>query len=158
MTPSDPVPAHPEVELRGSLDVRPRRRLGLSSRSVERESHCRRRAVAVAGELAGVRDACVRRQARTERDHSLERCERIVVAAELDERVTDDAVRSVGAGQQQLGATPVRQRSSELVLDERERAESEHRVPVVVSEAEGPSQRHLDRGRYEGSAVSRQRS
>ena len=142
MTASDPVPAHRELEL-GELDVRPCRRLGLSRGREERESHRRSRAGPVAAELAGIRDACVRGEARTERDHPLERCERGVVAPELDERVTDDAVRPVRAGQQLLGMTAVRQCGSKLVLDERERPQSEHGVRVVVPEAERASQRRL---------------
>ena len=123
--------------------MRPRRRLGLSRGGEERESHCRGRADPVAAELPRVGDACVRGEARTKRDHPLERCERGVVAPEFDLRVADDAVRSVRAGQQLLGTTAVRQCGSELVLDERERPQSEHGVRVVVPEAERASQRRL---------------
>ena len=59
---------------------------------VRRELHRLPRASEVADQLARVRDTRIRGDARPERDHPLEGAERLLVAAELDQRVADDAV------------------------------------------------------------------
>ena len=133
-------PSEAQLQLR-ELDVRPGRRLRLARSRIESETHRGDRSFTIADELARVRDPRVRGEARTERDHALEGGKGIVVAAELDEGVADDAVRTRRAGQQPLGAAAVLQRRAKLVLDERERAEPENRVGIVDAEANGPPQR-----------------
>ena len=73
----------PELEL-GELDVRPGGGLRLAGGGIECEPHRLDGALAIAHELARVRDARIRGEARTKRHHALERGERLVVAAELD--------------------------------------------------------------------------
>ena len=92
MPPGGPRSSEPELELR-DLHECERRRLGLACRGVEREPHGREGTDRIAGQLARVRDACVRGETGAKRDHPLEGGERLVVATELDERVADDAVR-----------------------------------------------------------------
>ena len=53
-------------------------------------------------------------------DNPVERRKRLVVPSELDECIADDPVRPIRAREQPLRSPPVRQRSSELVTDERE--------------------------------------
>ena len=131
-----------QLELR-ELDERPRRRLGLARRRIERETHGGDRSFTIAVELARVRDARIRGEARTERDHALEGGEGRVVPAELDEGVADDAVRTRRAREQPLGAAAVLERRAELVPDERERAEPENRVGILAPNAKRPAQRRL---------------
>ena len=68
--------ARAELEL-CELDVRPRGRLGRTRSRVERQSHRGDRPCAVAGQLAGVRDAGVPGERRLDGDHPLERRERV---------------------------------------------------------------------------------
>ena len=84
-------PAVAERELR-KLHVGPGSRFGRSSRGVERELHRRSGARPVADQLARVRDAGVGGEARPHGRHPVERREGLAIAAELDQRVADDAV------------------------------------------------------------------
>src|SRR5215467_1272590 len=111
-----------QLELR-ELDERPRRGLGIASGGVECELHRSSRTPEVSGQLSGVRNTGVRRQARAQRCHPVECCERLPVAAELDQGVADRAVRSGRARKQPTRAEPVAEGLPELMSDERERGE-----------------------------------
>ena len=132
--------AKAQLQLR-KLDVRPGSGLGLPRRRVESESHRVDRSFTVSDELARIRDARVRGEARSQCDHPLKRGEGVVIMAELDKGVADDAVRTRRAGQKLLCATAVPQRRAKVVLDERERAEPENRIGVVDAVPNGPPQR-----------------
>src|SRR5205823_9893971 len=75
-------------------------------------------------QLAPVRDAGIRGQARPQAVHAIEVLERLSVAAELDERVADhsEVARVVAVERVRLAAE--RERVAEAVAGERERAES----------------------------------
>ena len=77
------------------LDERPGGRLG-EARCVERELHRRDGGARPAAQLPGVRDAGVAGKRGLDRDHAVEGPERLVVAAELEERVADEAVAARG--------------------------------------------------------------
>ena len=80
------------------LCVGPRKRFGLSNARVHRELHRLLGPGDIAEQLARIRDASIGAHARFQRDHPVEGVERLFVAAELDERVTDDAVTVRGRG------------------------------------------------------------
>ena len=84
------------------LDRDPGRGLGPADRGVERELHRLDRAGDVAAQLAGVGDTGVRGGVRLQRGHAVEGRERRAVAAELEQRVADDAVGRRGAGRRRL--------------------------------------------------------
>ena len=123
---------------------------GCPAADVECELHRGESPTPVAHELAGVRDASVRGEARTERDHPVECGERLVVASELHEGVPDDAVRAVRARQQSFRTAAVSQRLAELVTNERERAETEHGFASSVPKRIARRSASSDRGRYDG--------
>ena len=131
-----------KLELR-ELHVRPRERLPLADRRVEREAHRVPRAGDVAAQLARVRDPCIRGETRLEPRHRVERGERLAVAAELDERVADHAVVAGGARRERTRPPPERERFAEPVSRERERGEPARRDEIVGSEAECPPQHAL---------------
>ena len=137
-----------ELELR-ELDVRPRGRLGDAAGRVERERHRGDRAEAVAGELTRVGDAGVRGEGRLDGDHPVEGREGLVVAAELEERVADDAVRSARVRGEPAGLPTEVERSPEVVADQGEVAEAQGDGRVVGPGREGAAQGAL-RERQEG--------
>ena len=101
----------PECPLElGELHVRPCGRLGLTRGRRECQLHGGESPTPVADELPGVGDTSVRGEARTERDHPIERGERLVVASELHEGVPGDAVRAIRARQQSFRTAAVAQR------------------------------------------------
>src|SRR5262249_53086114 len=120
----------PELALRGGeaaavpvelaeLGARPGHRLGLALRRARREQHRTLGRAAAAEQLAGVRDASVRGEARTQPRHLVEGAEGLVVAAELDERVADHAADGGGAGRERQGALAEGERLAEAVAGER---------------------------------------
>ena len=101
------------------LDVRPGGRLLAGRRRPSGERIAATAPRPVAEQLARVRDARVRGEARLQPRHRVERAERGVVAAELDERVADDAVaaapssaRCARARRPKPSASPKRWRES----------------------------------------------
>ena len=135
-------PAVAEIELR-QLDVRPGGRLGDTAGGVQREPHRRPGSCAVTAELAGVRDSRIRRHARLERGHPVERRERGAIAAELDQRVADHAVRPRGIGRAALRLAAKREGAPEVVADQREVAERERRRRILRAQREHPAERPL---------------
>ena len=103
-----------EVEL-AELDVRPGGRLLRAGRGVDGELHRLDRAGGVAAQLAAVRDAGVGREVGPEPVHRVERVEGLVVAAELDEGVADDAVVPRDRRRERVGLLAERQRLGEPV-------------------------------------------
>ena len=69
--------------------------------------------------------------------------EGLLVSAELDQGVADDAVRSRGAGKKALRSAPVVEPLTELVPDQCERAEAENGIGVFRTDLDGPPQRRL---------------
>ena len=118
-------------------------RLGLTRGGGQCQLHGGESPTQVTDEFPGVGDTSVRGKARTERDHPIERGERLVVAAELDEGVPGDAVWPIRARQQSFRTAAVPQRCAELVAYQRERAETEHRVRIVDPEPHGTRERLL---------------
>jgi hypothetical protein len=91
----------PAVEVKvAELDERPRLVLPLAGAGPDGELHRGDRRGGSAEELARVRDARVRGQARLACGHPVEGGESLVVAAELDERVAEDSVDGCEAGGQ----------------------------------------------------------
>jgi hypothetical protein len=110
------VPEAAGVEIQvAELDERPGQRLRRSRAGFDREPHGGDGPARVTEELARVRDPRVRGQVRLERGHSLERCERLAVAAELDEGVPLDPVDGRGFGVQRLGTSRERERLGEAM-------------------------------------------
>ncbi len=140
----DPAVAQREL---GELHVRPRRRLRSAARGVERELHRRDSAGTVACQLPRVRDAGVRREARPDGDHAVERREGLPVATELDERVADHAVWPRGERREAAGLSSERERATEVVTDEREVAEPERRGGVARPRVECGAKRLLREGK-----------
>jgi hypothetical protein len=120
----DPAVAQREL---GELHVCPRRGLRSAARRVERELHGRDGAGTVACQLSRIRDSGVRRKARPDGGHAVERREGLPVATELDERVADDAVRARGERRPAARLSSQRERAAEVVTDEGEVAEPERR-------------------------------
>ena len=81
----------PEMEL-AELDERPGRRLPDVARGVERKLHRGERLARSAEQLAGVRDPRIAAQAGLQVDLAVERVKRLVVAAELEQGVAEEAV------------------------------------------------------------------
>ena len=113
------------------LDARPGVCLVLTDRCRRRELHRARRAGCVAEQLARVRDARVRRDARLERCHPIERGERLRVVTELDLGVADDAVDARGRRRDRPRAEAERERPAKLVAGKRELPEARGRDQVA---------------------------
>ena len=133
------APVRP-VEL-AELHARPRGGLGRVDCSADGERHRRHRARLVAAQLARVRDARVRREARLQPRHRVERAERIGVAAELEERVSDDAVAPRRRRRERERAPTGRERVAEAVPGELERAERADGDQIAPVERQGLSDR-----------------
>ena len=88
----------------------------------------------VSAQLAGIRDARVGGGVRLQRGHAVERRERLAVAAELELRVADDAVRRRAAGCRCLRGAPDPERVGEAVPRERNPAEAGQGVDVLAVE------------------------
>src|SRR5262249_57430552 len=114
LTPRLVEPALRPVEL-SELRLRPSERFGLADRGIDREAHRACRAGDVAQQLARIRDTRVRADARPERNHRVEGRERLLVAAELDERVADHAVPLRGGRREREGAAPEGEAPAEVV-------------------------------------------
>ena len=112
------------------LDGDPRRGLGPADRGVERQLHRLDRAGDVAAQLAGIRDTGVRGGVRLQRGHAVEGRERRAVAAELELRVADDAVRRCGTGRRRLRCASDPERVGEAVPRERDPAQAGQGVDV----------------------------
>ena len=135
-------PAVRPVEL-AELHVRPGEGLGLVDGRVHREAHRRDGSGEVAAQLARVRDPRVGGEAGPEARQPVEGRERLAVAAELDERIADDAVAPRGRGRERNRPTAERERLAEAMPRERERAEAARREEVVRGERERTSQHAL---------------
>src|ERR671925_462916 len=124
-----------EVEL-AELGARPGGRLRLAGRRVEREQHRLLGAAGAAEQLARVRDARIDREARLERRHAVEGAEGLGVAAELDERVPDDAVVTCSERCEPLRTAAEGERPCKIVAGQSERAEGAQRLAAAGLELE----------------------
>jgi hypothetical protein len=111
----------------------PRARLAGPS-GLGREPHRRNRALGVAAELAAVRHACVRRRARLQAGHAVERGERGAVPPELHVRVADQPVDRGRRGVQPPRPVGERERFVEAVPGARQRGETAVRERVRAAE------------------------
>ena len=118
------------------LDSRPRVRLVRADCGRGRELHRARRAGGVAEQLACVRDTRVRRDARLQRRHAIERRERLRVVPELDLGVADHAVHARRRRRDRACAKAERERPAKLVAGKRELAQPRGRDQVTRLDAE----------------------
>ena len=93
--------------------------------------HRRGGARPVADQLARVRDAGVGGEARLHGRHPVERREGLAIAAELDQRVADDAVGPRGERRAASSCATEGERAAEVVADESQVAQPERRARVV---------------------------
>ena len=128
------------------LDRRPGVGLGTAGRGIQRELHGVDRRRDVAAELPRVGDACIRRGAGLQRGHPVERCERGVVAAELEQCIAEDAVRRGGARCRGNRPAGERKRVAKAVAGERDAAEPGERLEVLRLELHGPAERAVGAG------------
>ena len=136
--------AEAEVEL-AELDERPGGRLG-EARCVERELHRRDGGARPAAQLPGVRDAGVAGERGLDRDHAVEGPERLVVAAELEERVADEAVAARGVRRGGDRPPCEAQRLAELMAARGERREAGEGDRIARVGGESAAQSALGEG------------
>ena len=127
------------------LDERPGGRLGEAG-GVQRELHRRDGGARPAAQLPGVRDAGVAGERGLDRDHAVEGPERLVVAAELEERVADEAVaaRRVRRGGDRPPCEP--QGLAKLMAARRERREAGESDRIARVAGESAAQSALGEG------------
>ena len=118
-----------------SVSPCPSRRVGARA-SARRSRRGRRRSAS-----ARARSASTRRRRASALAMRVEGAEALAVAAELDERVADDAVVPCRRRRDRLGAAAERERVAEAVARERERAEAARRDQVVRRELQRAAQR-----------------
>ena len=97
----------------------------------------------VAEQLARVGDPGIRGKARLDARHRVESLEGGVVAAELDERIADDAVVASGRRRDRMRAAPEHEGLTKAVAGERQRAEAAGRDQVARGQGERPVQRFV---------------
>ena len=127
---SDPAMRPGEL---AELRLHPGGRLRLAAGRVERERHRLLRRIRPAEQLTRVRDPRIRREVGSQRAHVVERPERLVVAAELDQRVADDAVVAGRVRSESHRLASEDQRVAEPVPGQGERSEGarRRRIPWV---------------------------
>ena len=116
------------------LGFRPGERLGLVGGCIAGEQECAAGCVERSEQLARVGDAGIRRDARLQARHRVERGEGLLVAPQLELRIADDAVVAC-RGRRDLQRTPAElERQRKAVPGERERRKAARRVEVVRRE------------------------
>ena len=136
--------AEPEVEL-SELDERPGGRLGRAG-GIERQLHRLDGGTRTAAQLTGVSDAGVAGERGLDRDHAVEGPEGLVVAAELEERVADEAVAARGVRRSGDRSPGEPQGLAKLVAARRERREAGEGDRVAGVAGECAAQRALGEG------------
>ena len=116
------------------LDERPGRRLPDVARRVERELHRVERLARSAEQLAGVRDPRIAAEAGLQVDHAVEGAERLVVAAELEQGVAEEAVAAGRLRSERHDAACEPKRLAEVVPARGERCESGERDRIAPVE------------------------